>query len=253
MDSAGSIAGRRRERDAIQIAGDYQARALESKKMAQRFWHEAKMRLIERVARPKATDRVLDAGCGSGTISHFLAKRCASVIGADTNPAAIDFAQQTYRDVNLRFVLNQFEQLGPYAPFDWIYSVEVIEHLYEEQVYDILRLFKTMTTCGGHLFLTTPNYRSAWPAIEWMLDRLKLVPHLAGDQHVTHFTKLRLRSICEQAGWSVVDLGTFNGLAPFAAPLSYRLALQLEKIEDAWHQLFPGNLLFCVCRNDQKE
>jgi len=73
MNSARSISGRRRERDAIQIAGDYQARALKSDRLAQRFWHQAKFRLIERVAMPGPADRVLDAGCGSGTISDFLA------------------------------------------------------------------------------------------------------------------------------------------------------------------------------------
>ena len=60
---------KRREGDAIRISGDYQATALKSDRVAQRFWHEAKFRLIERVAIPSKQERVLDAGCGSGTIS----------------------------------------------------------------------------------------------------------------------------------------------------------------------------------------
>jgi len=51
----------RRQGDAIKISGDYQARALKSDRAAQRFWHEAKFRLIERIAMPKKQDRVLDA------------------------------------------------------------------------------------------------------------------------------------------------------------------------------------------------
>ena len=47
-------APRRRERDAVEIRGDYQARALESKWAAQRFWHSAKIRLMDRVAPPAA-------------------------------------------------------------------------------------------------------------------------------------------------------------------------------------------------------
>ena len=50
-----------RKGDAIHISGDYQARALKSDRAAQRFWHEAKFRLIERVAVPDKSDRVLDA------------------------------------------------------------------------------------------------------------------------------------------------------------------------------------------------
>src|SRR5438874_13439061 len=43
---------KRREGDAIHISGDYQARALKSDRAAQRFWHEAKFRLMERTAMP---------------------------------------------------------------------------------------------------------------------------------------------------------------------------------------------------------
>src|SRR5947208_10105218 len=51
---------------------------------AQRFWHEAKFRLIERVAMPGKHDRVLDAGCGSGTISYFLSRHAGDVVGIDS-------------------------------------------------------------------------------------------------------------------------------------------------------------------------
>lgn len=250
MDCAGSTAGRRRERDAIQIAGDYQARALKSDRLAQRFWHEAKFRLIKRVAMPGPADRVLDAGCGSGTISHFLAQHAAHVVGADSNPEAIAFARNSFTLSNLEFALGQFEKLLRFDLFDWIYSIEVIEHLYHEQVIDVLSLFKKLAKPGGHLFLTTPNYRSLWPVVEWSLDRFKLVPNLSEGQHVSHFSKALLKESCEQAGWKVEQIGTFNGAAPFIAPLSYRLALAFEKWEHTWRLYLPGHLLFCICRNE---
>src|SRR5215472_18279539 len=87
---------KRREGDAIRIGGDYQARALRSDRAAQRFWHEAKFRLIERVAMPSKHDRVLDAGCGSGTISQFLSLHAGEVIGVDSNPSAISYARSAY-------------------------------------------------------------------------------------------------------------------------------------------------------------
>src|SRR5262245_51253685 len=87
---------KRREGDAIRISGDYQARALKSDRVAQRFWHEAKFRLIERVAIPSNHERVLDAGCGSGTISQFLSLHAGQVIGVDSNPSAINYASNAY-------------------------------------------------------------------------------------------------------------------------------------------------------------
>src|SRR5215831_7264791 len=96
---------KRREGDAIRIGGDYQARALRSDRAAQRFWHEAKFRLIQRVAMPGKGDRVLDAGCGSGTISNFLASYAGDVTGIDSNPSAISYAREAFTAPNLQFRL----------------------------------------------------------------------------------------------------------------------------------------------------
>jgi 2-polyprenyl-3-methyl-5-hydroxy-6-metoxy-1,4-benzoquinol methylase len=238
----------RREGDAIHISGDYQARALKSDRAAQRFWHEAKFRLIERIAMPGKGERVLDAGCGSGTISHFLANYAGNVTGIDSNPSAIDYARGAFKAPNLQFRLGQFDDLKRDKPFDKIYCIEVIEHLYEHQVADVLDLFYKMTNPGGQLFLTTPNYRSTWPLIEWILDRYSLVAKLDEAQHVTHFSKGKLATISERAGWSVAEIGTFNGFAPFVAPMSYRLALALEKWEYKWRLHLPSHLLFCLCQ-----
>ena len=241
---------KRREGDAIHISGDYQARALKSDRAAQRFWHEAKFRLMERTAMPGKHDRVLDAGCGSGTISHFLSLHAGEVVGIDSNTSAIDYATSAYCSPNLEFRLGQFEDLMGDKPFDRIYCVEVIEHLYEQQVADVLSLFYNLTNPGGHLFLTTPNYRSAWPIIELALDRLGLAAKMNEVQHVTHFTKRKLTAVCERTGWRVRHIGTFNGLAPFIAPISRRLALGMEKIEFSLSRLLPQNLLFCLAKKE---
>jgi 2-polyprenyl-3-methyl-5-hydroxy-6-metoxy-1,4-benzoquinol methylase len=241
---------KRREGDAIHISGDYQARALKSNRAAQRFWHEAKFRLIERIAMPGKQERVLDAGCGSGTISHFLSLHTGQVVGIDSNPSAIDFARTSYDAPNLQFQLGQFRDLKDDKPFDRIYCIEVIEHLYEHQVAEVLSLFHKVTNPGGQLFVTTPNYHSAWPVIEWLLDRFDLVAKLDEAQHVTHFTKRRLSAMCEAAGWRVRHIGTFNGLAPFLAPISRRLALGLEKVEFLANRLLVQNLLFCLCTRE---
>ena len=239
-----------REGDAIQIRGDYQARALKSDRASQRFWHEAKFRLIERVAMPEKHERVLDAGCGSGTISYFLSQHAGEVVGIDSNPSAINFATSTYDMPNLAFRLGQFEDLTADKPFDKIYCIEVIEHLYEHQVTEVLSLFHRLANPGGQLFLTTPNYRSGWPLIEWLLDRFGLAAKMDEVQHVTHFTKRKLAAACERTGWRVRHLGTFNGLAPFIAPISRRLALGMEKIEFSLNRLLPQNLLFCLATRE---
>ena len=242
---------KRREGDAIRIGGDYQARALRSDRLAQRFWHEAKFRLIQRVAIPAKQDRALDAGCGSGTISHFLSLHAGEVVGIDSNLSAISYARSTYAAPNLEFRHGQFEDLlSDDRKFDRIYCIEVIEHLYESQAANVLSLFYKLTNPSGQLFLTTPNYQSAWPIIEWLLDRFGLVATLDEAQHVTHFTKRKLRATCARAGWRVEHIGTFNGFAPFLAPMSRRLALNVEHFEFLFNRVLPENLLFCLCSKE---
>jgi hypothetical protein len=125
--------------------------------------------------------------------------------------------------------------------------IEVLEHLYFDQAVEVLTLFYDVARPGTQLFLTTPNYRSAWPLIERALDFFQLVPKLDHDQHVTHFTKLRLLEACSAAGWSIRQLGGFNGLSPFVAPISENCALGLERFEYRLNHFLPLNILFCLC------
>lgn len=236
---------RRREADAIVIPGDYQARALQSPRAAQRFWHAAKLRIIDRVAPAKPGARIADAGCGSGVIAAHLAANAAEVIGFDSNPAAVQYAATTFASERLRFVLGPFESILNHGPFDQFYCLEVLEHLYEEQAIDVLRLFARAAKPGATLFVTTPNARSAWPLIEWMLDRLHLVPTLAEAQHLTAFNRGSLTRAMNLAGWQVQEIGAFNGVAPFLASVSERVACAAEAFEFQTSRVMPYNLLYC--------
>jgi 2-polyprenyl-3-methyl-5-hydroxy-6-metoxy-1,4-benzoquinol methylase len=237
---------RRREGDAIAIAGDYQARALTSSWAAQRFWHAAKIRVMDRVLPPRPNVRVADAGCGSGVIAHHLAGHAAQVVGFDANPDAIRYAQGAYAAANLRFVQGPFEAIRREAPFDRIVCLEVLEHLYPEQAAETLRVFAEVAAPGADLFVTTPNRRSAWPAIEWLLDRSGLVPTLDEAQHLGLFSRRSLAHAVERAGWRVTEIGAFNGIAPFVAPLGESLARATERVEFRLRRRAPWNLLYCL-------
>lgn len=239
---------RRREGDAIAIPGDYQARALESPRAAQRFWHAAKLRLIDRVAPPQPLSRVADAGCGSGVIAAHAARTARRVVGFDSNPAAIDYASAAFGSARVRFVHGPFELMVEEGPFDQIYCLEVLEHLYEEQAIETLRLFSRAAAPEAQLLVTTPNARSAWPLIEWSLDRLRLVPTLDEAQHLTLFSRKTLVRALERSGWCLEELGTFNGVAPFLAPLSESLARGMEDAEFRARHWLPLNLLYASAR-----
>jgi SAM-dependent methyltransferase len=107
-----------------------------------------------------ADDRlVLDAGCGAGQGTHYLATHGARcVVGVDISVEATGFAQRSYGDEEALHGFAQMDvtRLGfPPGTFDLVTSIEVIEHIFEPEVYveEIRRVLKDT----GVLVLSTPN------------------------------------------------------------------------------------------------
>lgn len=223
----------RRVGDAVAVPGDYQHRVLHEGWAAQRFWHQGKLDEVERLLEPRAGDVIVDVGCGSGVLAGRLAQHAGTrVVGIDANPAALEFARRTYQAPNLEFRAGVADalELQEIAPTK-IAFVEVIEHVYPEQARDTLRRFHAALPPGGRLVISTPNARSLWPLLEWTLDRLALVPHLEGDQHVASYTPSSLAALGEEVGFRTYDVRTVHMLAPWLAPLSWRLAERVHALE----------------------
>ncbi len=237
----------RRTGDHVEIPGDYQYRALTEGPVVQRFWHAAKMVAISLLLPPKPTDSVVDIGCGSGVISDFLGSSGARVVGVDGNERAISFARQTFERENVRFILGLVDDtLRLPSPVNNAYCLEVIEHIHHDQTLAMLKHLQSVLAVDGRLFITTPNYRSLWPLIEWAMDRLAVAPTMDREQHVEHYTKGRLSSLLAQAGYEVDHMATFLFAAPWLSPLSWSLAKRCL----AWEMrsgVLPGSLIACVC------
>jgi 2-polyprenyl-3-methyl-5-hydroxy-6-metoxy-1,4-benzoquinol methylase len=228
------------------IPGDYQYRALTQGPAAQRFWHQRKAELLRSLGLPGRGTRALDVGCGSGVIAHFLAEQGADVDAVDISGEAIRFARTQFAREGLRFHLGAVSQLSlPDATFGLVVCMEVIEHLPLGQVMDLLGVLRRLLRPEGTLLVTTPNCRSLWPAIEWLMDLFRLSPPMRGQQHVTGFTAERLERVLRAAGLGVRRIGRFCGLAPFVSPLSWPLAERLDAAEWRAGQPF-GNLLFAL-------
>jgi 2-polyprenyl-3-methyl-5-hydroxy-6-metoxy-1,4-benzoquinol methylase len=232
----------------VRISGDYQYRAATEGNAIQRFWHLTKRLSIERFLPPDPSDKVIDVGCGSGVISAFLAERCADVVGIDGNDAAIEFARRRFQAPNLRFERGLVdEDFGIREPVDKIYCLEVIEHIYLEQTRKMLEAFLSVLVDGGRVFVTTPNYKSLWPVIEWLMDRFGLAPRMEGHQHVERYSPGRLRRVCEATGFTVETVATTCFAAPWLAPLSWSLAVRVNSLETGW-PFVPGCVIICVLR-----
>jgi SAM-dependent methyltransferase len=99
---------------------------------------------------------VLDAGCGVGYGSAYLAEQAQSVVGVDRDPEAIAHARAAYPRPNLEFrVANLLElDLAP-SSFDTVCSFEVIEHLDDHEAFlaGVVRSLRE----SGVLIVSTPH------------------------------------------------------------------------------------------------
>jgi SAM-dependent methyltransferase len=62
---------------------------------------------------PEPPARVVDLGCGTGWTSAFLARCGYDVVGTDLSPEAVTAAQSFYDDVEVTYVVHDFDQPLP--------------------------------------------------------------------------------------------------------------------------------------------
>ena len=215
------------------VAGDYQYRALHSGHPMQRFWHGGKLTMIDQLIRPhlRIGSRLLEVGCGAG---NLLLQ--ATVPGS--YPLALDLSMQALTFVRSRLQEAAFgaeassgfactQAVGEALPFaegifDCVLLSEVIEHLEAPQI-SICEAGRVLRP-GGRLLITTPNYRSFWPLMEWAVDRLNMAPKMAGEQHLSHFHPSSLGRMLVEAGLNVEYSGSIYSLSPFLSLVSLKQA-----------------------------
>ncbi len=219
------------------VAGDYQYRALHSGHPMQRFWHGGKLTMIDQLIRPhlRVGSRLLEVGCGAGNLLLQATVPGSYPLALDLSMQALTFVRSRLQEVSFGaaapsgFACTQAvgEALPfPAGSFDCVLLSEVVEHLDAPQISigEARRVLKP----GGRLLVTTPNYRSFWPLMEWTVDRLNMAPKMAGEQHVSRFHPSSLKQMLVAAELTMEYSGSIYNLSPF---------LSLVSLEQAKRQL----------------
>lgn len=190
-------------------------------------WHHLK---FQRVAREIAGHhRVLDVGCGPGTLLGMLGPEHESV-GVDITAEQIAYAEEVYGGPHRSFYACALEELpAELEAFDAVTAVELIEHLPQRLAESTLKQAVGRLRPGGKLVLTTPNYRSPWPLVERLVDRFGDVEYYV--QHINKFNRARFRGLVEEIGLRDVSVRAYLAAAPFSAAFGWQTADLVARLE----------------------
>jgi SAM-dependent methyltransferase len=221
------------------IPGGYYDAVYRRHRGIQSKWHHLKFRRV--IEEMGGHQRHLDVGCGPGTLIGVLDDHFIST-GIDISRTEIAYARRLYESESKRFFGVSARALPDECrDYDVATAIEVVEHLAPAELDDVLRATIERLRPGGKLVVTTPNFCSAWPLVQMLVNRFGELNY--APQHINRFTASRLRQLLQDLGLKDVRVHPYLALAPFAAPLGWRLADVLAHLERGLLERVAGLLL----------
>jgi 2-polyprenyl-3-methyl-5-hydroxy-6-metoxy-1,4-benzoquinol methylase len=115
---------------------------------------QANLEFLARTGLLRKGGRILEIGCGIGTVVFELAKQGYDIRGVDISQVAIEYGRRKYGDIRLD-VLAAEELAFEDASFDVVLSFDLFEHIarIDRHVGEVRRVLKA----GGCYLFQTPN------------------------------------------------------------------------------------------------
>jgi 2-polyprenyl-3-methyl-5-hydroxy-6-metoxy-1,4-benzoquinol methylase len=179
------------------------AKRLESPYALRRYAHRKGYESIAKFVLPG--ESVLDAGCGEGVLSWFLAERGARVTAMDISRPNLENARRFLEKKGvldrLTLVQGDAEALPfPEASFDWVISSHVLEHLpdFDKGLSEIRRVTRRRAIVALPTCLNLAAASQLGGADFWRLSKRALIALPYGAARI---------------GWHVLDEGVQEGYA----------------------------------------
>ncbi len=189
---------------------------------------------------------ILDAGCGPGFVAFELTKRGYNVTGIDILPEFIVHCKKINKNGNF-IVKNLEKDFTSNKKFDCIICTETIEHLKNPK--KTLIKFKKMLNNHGIVIISTPNYRSFWPLIEF-LSKCVFRKINWNHSHVSKFTPKTLMDTIKMCGFKRLYISTIFLISPFFPKKVGEILYNFERI--LLNEFLLGSLIYIVCSKNRK-
>lgn len=162
--------------------------------------------------RTRTGAKILDLGCGNGSLTNFIAQQGYQATGMEESPSGVTMAQKNFPQC-------KFLEGSIYVPpplendFDVVISVEVVEHLFYPR--ELVKLAQKCLKPGGHLIVTTP-YHGYWKNLVLALSgKMDHHFHVLWDGgHIKFFSVKTLSELLETEGYSDLEF-KFVGRFPY--------------------------------------
>lgn len=158
---------------------------------------------------------VLEIGCGTGTLTEYLAKTGAQVTATDLSQGFLDLASQKIKYHNVSFQTANAERLDNFKDnsFDAVVGLSILHHLdMQSALQNIYRVLKS----GGIMAFSEPNMLNPQIMIQKNISFIKKIMGDSPDE--TAFFKWQARKLLEQNGFKNVMVKPIDFVHPFTTP-----------------------------------
>jgi len=188
-----------------EVPPDYYDRSMRTN-LFQWFWHTRRISVLSGLLKGEKA-RMLDIGCGGGTLLDRIAKKAGLNFsaGVDASFGAIKYAASNHKGP--RYLCADFYEL-PFkgSTFGYVTAIEVLEHLEkpEKALIELRRVLKD----NGKILILVPNEKNLLFRVIWYFWT-KGKGKVWKEAHVQQFTKESLGALLKSSGFKPVEWKMF--------------------------------------------
>ncbi|MGA7750993.1 MAG: class I SAM-dependent methyltransferase [Gallionella sp.] len=179
-------------------------------------FHYRVLPLLEKVLRERGCQKILDMGCGNGSLTGALMQRGFQIAGIDGSLSGIEIARSRWPSIAFEKVdISQPLPDTYHKQFDAVVSVEVIEHLLLPR--NLINNALLAMRPGATLVLTTPYHGYLKNLAIAALNGFDAHWHPLRDfGHIKFFSKRTLGLLLKEFPLTEVRFATVGRIPPLA-------------------------------------